>query len=100
PENVDIITRLAQHPNWPVRVRATNALKTIGTTDQTDLLLQLLCDASWWVRYRAAQALINVYKHDPGSLTSAINAINDPYAKDMMRQVQEEEVYKTTGLTV
>lgn len=98
-DNLPIISRLAQHPSWPVRVRAANALKTIGSTDETQLLVQLLCDASWWVRYRAAQALLTVYRNNMPALNELLARLNDPYARDMMRQVQDEESYRT-GLAV
>jgi HEAT repeat protein len=95
--DVDVVKNFTQHPNWAVRVKATNALKTISSENETDLLLQLLCDSSWWVRYRAAQVLVQVFANQPDKLTSLANSVQDPYGRDMLHQVMDEQQMSVGG---
>ena len=51
------IAALAKSEQWELRAIVATALSSYGADENSELLLDLLCDKEWWVRYRAAEAL-------------------------------------------
>lgn len=85
-----LLSQLAAHPEWPVRVQVARALGHLGSSESVPVILNLLKDRQWWVRYRAAQALLSV----PGlTVDEALQAViqgGDRYAQSMLLAVMAE----------
>lgn len=84
------VRRLASHPDWRVRLQAARALGRVGGPEDADLLLNLLTDREWWVRLRAAEALANSPYLDMSTIERMAVEKNDPFALDMLRQVNSQ----------
>ncbi len=87
--DAELAAKSATHPDWRVRVQAANAVGRLGRAAQAPVLTALLSDAYWWVRYRAAQALAKLNGAN-GSLQSLLEAQQDRFARDVLKQVIAE----------
>lgn len=90
PADLPSVRHYARHANWRLRVQAANALGRIGTRLDIPLLTGLLSDPQWWVRYRAAQAITRLPSVDDASLQKMQTQLEDPYARDILRQAIAE----------
>ena len=81
------IRRYTSHPEWCVRSTAATALSEIAPDRCYEELLRCLCDREWWVRFHAAEALSKLPGHP--SLMADVQALNDRFAFEMMRYIQE-----------
>lgn len=92
PECLELVRRYTAHPRWHVRMQAVAALGRIGSREQdVAILAERLGDEQWWVRYRAAQALVRLLGHEPDELRALRERHADPYARQMLSQVVNEE---------
>ena len=85
------IAALATDPSWEVRNMVAQALGKLRASQNIPALTAALADEAWWVRYSAANALHCL--GDPGldALRDAMNNSTDRYARDISRQVLEEQ---------
>ena len=82
--------RLAQHPEWLVRVAAARALARVGSAEDAPLLTELLRDPVWWVRYRAAEALCILAAAQAEELCVGLS---DGFARDALRQAIADRAF-------
>ncbi|MBI5451742.1 MAG: HEAT repeat domain-containing protein [Gammaproteobacteria bacterium] len=92
PEDLDLIRGRADDRHLAVQVQVASALGRLGTEADVPRLIALLNSREWWVRYRAAQSLINLPFLGRDSITQIIGETNDPFARDMLKQVLAETV--------
>ena len=75
------------HVEWSVRSTAATALSEIAPDHCYEELLRCLCDREWWVRFHAAEALSKLPGHP--DLMADVQALQDRFAFEMMRYIQE-----------
>lgn len=90
--DLNLVRKLIQHPEWPVRVQAASALGRMGSDVDRQRLVHLLEDPQWWVRYRAAQALSQLPFVTTGELLQLLAEQSDRFARDMLKQVIAERL--------
>lgn len=74
---------------WQVRAQAARALGRARVTIALHALPAKLSDPSWWVRRHAAYALGEMGHEGQSALRMVVDSSNDPYARDMAREVLE-----------
>ena len=84
------LARFAESPNADVRKNLAQACGRLGDVGETEILAKLLCDRVWWVRYRAGQALLLLRGMTSAGIEALRARLTDPYALDMLKQVQAE----------
>jgi HEAT repeat protein len=90
PEDLDTVRAFLGDPRWQVRVQAASALGRVGTADDEPRLARMLGDPEWWVRYRAAHAVAALLADAPERLDRLQRQHPNPFARDILRQVQAE----------
>jgi HEAT repeat protein len=86
----DKVARLANDPAWEVRNVVIQSLGRMRSERHATILADALRDSSWWVRFSAAQALWSLGDKGRRALTEAMTGSPDRYARDMSRQILEE----------
>lgn len=81
---------LLQHNAWFVQLQASITLGEIGDSRDIDALKNLLGHPEWWVRYRSAQAIEKLAGSDSSVLRNLLEAVDDRYAQDILKQIQSE----------
>lgn len=89
-EVLPLVRKLAQHPDWGVRVQVAHTLGRLGQPEDVATLTAMLSDAQWWVRYRAAGALVNLPFVSRAQLRASIAELQDRYAREIFTQVFAE----------
>lgn len=84
------VLELMGHEDWRVRLQAVRALGRFAEPEDVFALAHLLTDPEWWVRYRSAQALAQLPFLRAPQVVALAEAANDPYARDIVRQVLAE----------
>jgi len=85
------IAALANDPSWEVRNMVVQALGKLRASQCIPALTAALADGAWWVRYSAASALHSLGDHGLDALRDAMNKSTDRYARDISRQMLEEQ---------
>lgn len=88
---VSDIARLVDDPSWEVRNTAVQALGKMQAAGQQHLLVKSLTDSSWWVRHSAASALYALGAPGIDALRDAMQNSTDRFARDISRQILEEQ---------
>lgn len=74
---------------WQVRAQAARALGRARVMIALHTLPSKLSDPSWWVRRHSAYALGEMGHEGQSALRHIVDSSNDPYARDMAREVLE-----------
>jgi HEAT repeat protein len=85
------IARLIDDPSWEVRNAAVQALGNMRADTHQPLLVKSLTDPSWWVRHSAASALYACGDNGLEALRDAMRNSTDRFARDISRQILEEQ---------
>lgn len=85
-----LVTRLARHKVWYVRMQTANLLRRSGRREDYQVLEPLISDTEWWVRYRAAQAIAALPFLGPNALRKLRDRQRDPFARDILTQSMAE----------
>jgi len=83
------ITPLVEDQTWEVRNAAVQALGRLKA-NQEATLVKALADHAWWVRFSAARALYALGDTGIRALKDAVAGNADGYARDISRQVLQE----------
>lgn len=84
------ITSLRDDPSWEVRSAVVDALGRLPQRDSIPVLTESLGDPEWWVRYHAAESLRKLGGEGTDALRKAASDHADSFARDMSRQVLEQ----------
>jgi len=90
PSCVPRITALCDDPGWEVRSAVMDALGRLPSNNSIPVLTESLGDPEWWVRYHAAESLRKLGVEGTDALKKASSAHADAFARDMSRQVLEQ----------
>lgn len=77
-------------PKWEVRSMAAKSLGQLRDPGAVDALERALADKAWWVRFSAAQALLSIGQPGIQRLRQATAGHQDQFARDISRQILEE----------
>ena len=94
PRHIDLVRSYLDHPRWHIRMHAASALGRLGTKDDIQTLLKMVCDTEWWVRYRAAQALAARPFISNQDLQDFRDKLHDNFGRDILTQVIHERESK------
>ena len=84
---VDLLT---EDPSWEVRNVAVQAVGKLGAPADVPRLQKALGDQAWWVRFSAGSALYDLGDSGIDALRDTMNTSTDRYARDISRQILEE----------
>ena len=86
------IAAMAKSERWELRAVVASALANFGVDENTDTLVDLLCDREWWVRFRAAESLIHS-KHIK-SIQTNVKKREDRYAQEMLQFALDKQALR------
>jgi len=87
------ILAMAKHERWELRAIVATALAIYGADQNTDTLIDLVCDREWWVRFRAAESLTQC--SDIDGILARVTAKNDRYALEMLRFAMDKKALRS-----
>lgn len=87
------ILAMAKNERWELRAIVATALATYSADQNTDTLIDLVCDREWWVRYRAAESLTQC--SDIDGVLARVTARNDRYALEMLRFALDKKALRS-----
>jgi hypothetical protein len=86
------IAAMAKSERWELRAVVASALANFGVDENTDALIDLLCDREWWVRFRAAESLTQS-KHIK-AVQNHVKKREDRYAQEMLQFALDKQALR------
>lgn len=93
PPAYNAILALAHSDRWELRAVVATALAAYGPDENSETLIDLLCDSEWWVRYRAAESLQHCA--DCAEILRRVAARKDRYALEMMQFALDKKALRS-----
>lgn len=97
----ELFSKCAHSESWEIRQNVAMALRTLGTKEDTPLLVALLSDRDYDVRREAARALGQIGHTDDPVISALVNVLNDSgigvsnaAARALTRLLDEAEVQR------
>ncbi len=91
PNDLDLVRKRANDPNWSIQVQAATVLGRLGSTEDVSLLVSLLSSKEWWVRYRSAKSLLQLPFLTVQDVEALRFSMDDNYAIDILSQTLAEQ---------
>jgi HEAT repeat protein len=91
PGDLESVRKQLGSHNWQVQVQAARVLGRMGVKEDVPHLVALLGSREWWVRYRCAQALVAMPFLSRQDLERLLDALEDPFASDILKQAMAEK---------
>ena len=93
PDAYKPILALAKNNRWELRAVVATALSAFHADENTETLIDLLCDREWWVRYRAAESLLCC--SDPEEIVHRVAAREDRFAREMLQFALDKQALRS-----